>query len=98
METTKKTCPLTTRPCKGDACAWWCEFARACAVPLLVVEKNDEAAETAMKDALCAQAEIVHCRDCKHLYPKDFWMHCPHRVGMCKPDGFCERGERRMEV
>lgn len=51
---------------------------------------------------LCAQAErdelkkkldsIVHCRDCKHLYAKDMSAYCPHRVGPCSPDGFCDRG------
>lgn len=40
-------------------------------------------------------AYIVHCRDCKYRYPKDFEAFCPHRVGPCKPDGFCDRGERR---
>lgn len=38
---------------------------------------------------------IVHCRDCKHRYPKDFSAYCHHRVGPLKPDGFCDRGERR---
>lgn len=37
--------------------------------------------------------KIVHCRDCKHMYFKDFEAFCPHRVGPCRPSGFCERGE-----
>lgn len=40
-------------------------------------------------------AAIVHCRDCKHLYFKDFEAFCPHRVGPCKPSGFCDYGESR---
>lgn len=36
MESAKnKFCPLSTRPCKEDSCAWWCGFAQDCAVPLL---------------------------------------------------------------
>lgn len=39
--------------------------------------------------------KVVLCKDCKHLYFKDFSAFCPHRVSACKPDGFCEYGERR---
>lgn len=36
METAKDTiCPLSGKPCKAEACAWWCKFAKDCAVPLL---------------------------------------------------------------
>lgn len=42
-------------------------------------------------------AEAVHCKDCKYLYFKDFWMFCPHRAGPCRPEGFCERGVRRED-
>lgn len=36
METAKdKVCPMSGRPCKEEACAWWCKFAKDCAVPLL---------------------------------------------------------------
>lgn len=30
-----KICPLTRGKCTGDLCAWWCAFAKDCAVPLL---------------------------------------------------------------
>lgn len=39
--------------------------------------------------------EIVHCKDCVNLYFKDFSAFCPHRVSACRPEGFCEYGERR---
>lgn len=39
------------------------------------------------------KTDVVHCKDCKHLYFKDFEAFCPHRVGPCRPSGFCERGE-----
>lgn len=39
--------------------------------------------------------EIVRCKDCKHLYFKDFFAYCPYMVGACKPDGFCNHGEPR---
>lgn len=39
--------------------------------------------------------EIVRCKDCMHLYFKDFSAFCPHRVSACRPEGFCECGERR---
>lgn len=36
MEAAKdKICPLTGKVCKENVCAWWCEFAKDCAVPLL---------------------------------------------------------------
>lgn len=41
------------------------------------------------------QFPVVHCKGCKHLYFKDFSAFCPHRVGACRPEGFCECGERR---
>lgn len=39
--------------------------------------------------------QIVHCKDCKRLYYKDMLAFCPHRVGPCKPDGFCDYGESK---
>lgn len=39
--------------------------------------------------------KVVCCKDCKHLYFKDFSAFCPHKVSACRPDGFCEYGERR---
>lgn len=39
--------------------------------------------------------EIVHCKDCVNLYFKDFSAFCSHRVSACRPEGFCEYGERR---
>lgn len=51
-----------------------------------------EAERDALKETMNS---IVHCKDCKHRYPKDFEAFCPHRVGPCKPDGFCERGEKK---
>lgn len=39
--------------------------------------------------------KVVRCKDCKHLYFKDFSAFCPHRVSVCRTDGFCEYGERR---
>lgn len=39
--------------------------------------------------------EIVHCKDCVNLYFKYFSAFCPHRVSACRPEGFCEHGERR---
>lgn len=44
------------------------------------------------------QFSVVHCKDCKHLYFKDFSGVCPHRVSACRPDGFCECGERCESV
>lgn len=38
---------------------------------------------------------VVHCVDCKHLYFKDFQAYCPERVHQCRPDGYCDLGERR---
>lgn len=43
-------------------------------------------------------AGIVHCRDCMYRYHKDMSAYCKHIVGPCKPDGFCDRGERRGEL
>lgn len=59
--------------------------------------KNVESYDMAIT-ALRAQAEIVHCRDCKHLYFKDFEAFCPHRVGPRKPSGFCDYGVRKDEI
>lgn len=39
--------------------------------------------------------KVVYCKDCKHLYFKDFSAFCPHRVGAVHPNGFCELGECR---
>ena len=39
--------------------------------------------------------EVVRCKDCKHLYFKDFSAYCPHRTIACTPNGFCNYGERR---
>lgn len=39
--------------------------------------------------------EVVHCKDCVNLYFKDFSAFCSHRVSACRPEGFCEYGERR---
>lgn len=51
--------------------------------------------EEAERDALKEKFDgIIHCRDCKHLYAKDMSAYCPHRVGPCSPDGFCDRGAR----
>lgn len=41
------------------------------------------------------EEKLVRCMDCKHLYFKDFSAFCPRKVGACRPDGFCEYGERR---
>lgn len=30
-----KVCPVRGRECIGERCAWWCEFADDCSVPLL---------------------------------------------------------------
>lgn len=43
-------------------------------------------------------SQIVHCKDCKHIYFIDFEAFCPHRVGPCRPSGFCERGEKEDET
>lgn len=39
--------------------------------------------------------KIVHCGECKHLYFKDMSAYCPHRVGPCRANGFCDYGESR---
>lgn len=40
--------------------------------------------------------EIIRCRDCKYRELKDFvYGTCKYRIGTVKPDGFCERGERK---
>lgn len=39
---------------------------------------------------------VTRCKDCKHRYLKDFQAFCPYRVGPCKPNGFCDRGERKQ--
>ena len=41
--------------------------------------------------------EVVHCKDCKHLFFKDLSAFCPYSVGPCKPDDFCSYGERKEE-
>lgn len=39
---------------------------------------------------------IVRCKDCRHMELKDFvYGTCKYRIGTVKPDGFCERGERK---
>lgn len=36
MESAKgKLCPMTGATCTETACAWWCGWAKDCAVPLL---------------------------------------------------------------
>lgn len=40
--------------------------------------------------------EIIRCKDCKHLYFKDFFAYCPYMVGVCNPDGFCNHGKARL--
>lgn len=36
MESAKdKRCPLIQKVCCEESCAWWCGFAKDCAVPLL---------------------------------------------------------------
>ncbi len=47
--------------------------------------------EKGLRDTL----DLVRCKDCEHLYFKDFAGYCPYRVGPCNPDGYCEYGERR---
>ena len=37
---------------------------------------------------------VVHCKNCRHKYFKDFSAFCPNRVGALRPEGFCELGER----
>lgn len=39
------------------------------------------------------ETDIVHCKDCKHL----FFMDCPYKVGECLPDGFCDHGEKQTD-
>ena len=51
----------------------------------------EECADVLMRDPV----KVVYCKDWKDLYFKDFSAFCPHRVGACRPDGFCEYGERR---
>lgn len=31
----KKTCPMSGKLCNTHFCAWWCDWAQDCAVPLL---------------------------------------------------------------
>lgn len=36
MESAKnKLCPIMRTECKEYECAWWCEFAKDCSVPLI---------------------------------------------------------------
>lgn len=54
-----------------------------------------EQLKTIARDTSCLHEEIVRCKDCKHLYFKDFSAYCPYTVGACRPDGFCNHGEAR---
>ena len=49
-------------------------------------------------DAKCVEtAELVYCKDCKHLEIKDFaYGYCKNKMsGIVQPDGFCSNGEKR---
>ena len=40
--------------------------------------------------------KIIRCKECKYRELKDFvYGTCKYRIGTVKPDGFCERGERK---
>ena len=41
--------------------------------------------------------DVVRCHLCKHIFFKDFSAYCRYRVGALRPDGYCERGERRND-
>lgn len=58
-------------------------------------QRNDPLALEQLREMHGEPMKVVRCKDCKHLYFKDFSGFCPHRVSACSPDGFCEYGERR---
>lgn len=35
MAEKRPICPINWGRCEGKVCAWWCEFAECCAVPLV---------------------------------------------------------------
>lgn len=56
---------------------------------------NDPLTPEKLREMDGEPVKVVCCKDCKHLYFKDFSAFCPHKVSACRPDGFCEYGERR---
>ena len=63
--------------------------------PTIAPPPNDPLTMEQLREIDGEPVKVVRCKDCKHLYFKDFSAFCPHRVGACRPDGFCEHGERR---
>lgn len=52
--------------------------------------------ERASDTLLKPKEEIIRCKECKCMELKDFvYGICQYRTGTVKPDGFCERSERK---
>lgn len=56
---------------------------------------NDPLTPEQLREMDSEPVKVIRCKDCKNLHFKDFLAFCPHRVSACRPDGFCEYGERR---
>lgn len=45
---------------------------------------------------LTPKEHIVRCKDCKHIYLKDFIRGtCKYRTGEVLPEGYCDKGEEK---
>lgn len=54
--------------------------------------------KTNYKQSTTDVAEVVHCKNCKHLMFSDFYGECSKGYfGIVSPDDYCSRGERKDE-
>lgn len=73
-----------------------CKNNGLCAYLLKRLKENmEEEIEDEIEKKVVGATYVVHCEDCKHLYFKDLFAYCPYFVSQCKPNGFCNHGEKK---
>lgn len=100
METAKgKLCPLLrNQKCMENSCAFWCEFAKDCSVPLLAGMFADSSVCNTIFDEEIKLHESGKgcCPECKHIRFSDFYAECIKGYkGLVMINDTCEHFERK---